>query len=55
MKISELIEYLEETKKENGDIEVKIKYRDDGGEWPGYDEYLYTYVNEEDGKKICVL
>ena len=38
MTIEELITELEEIKKEYGNIEVKIQYRDDGGYYYGYDD-----------------
>lgn len=41
MKISELIERLEEIKKEHGDVNVVVvQYRDDGGDYWGCDEDL---------------
>ncbi len=40
MKISELIERLEEIKKEHGDINVAIQYRDSGGDYWGCDADL---------------
>lgn len=46
MKITELIKKLEEIKAENGDIEVVVKYRDDGGEYIGHDETLYLTIVE---------
>lgn len=44
MKISELIGVLTEAKKQHGDIEVVVKYRDDGGEYSGYDTDVYADV-----------
>ena len=38
MTIEELIAKLEEIKKEHGNIEVKVQYRDDGGAYCGYDD-----------------
>lgn len=55
MTISNLINYLEEAKKEHGDIEAMVKFRDNGGEYCGYDEYLYVEVYNEDGKEILVI
>ena len=37
MRIEELIAKLEEIKKEHGNIEVKVQYRDDGA-YCGYDD-----------------
>lgn len=44
MKICELIDVLAEVKKQHGDIEVVIKYRDGGGEYSGYDTDVYADV-----------
>lgn len=44
MKICELIDILTEVKKQHGDIEVVVKYRDDGGEYSGYDTDVYADV-----------
>ena len=41
MKISELINKLETLKEENGDIDVVVKFRDDGGSYGGYDAEIY--------------
>ena len=46
MTIEELIAKLEEIKKEHGNIEVKIQYRDDGA-YCGYDNQVLLYVEEE--------
>lgn len=44
MTIEELIAELEEIKKEHGNIEVKIQYRDDCGVCCGYDDQILLYV-----------
>lgn len=44
MKLSELINKLETLKEENGDIDVVMQYRDDGGEYGGVDTELYLSV-----------
>lgn len=44
MTIEELIAELEEIKKEHGNIEVKIQYRDDCGVYCGYDDQILLYV-----------
>ena len=49
MTIEELIAELEEIKKEHGNIEVKIQYRDDGGFYCGYDDQLVLSVEQEYG------
>ena len=49
MTIEELIAELEEIKKEHGNIEVKIQYRDDGGAYCGYDDQILLYVEKEYG------
>ena len=47
MTIEELIAKLEEIKKEHGNIEVKVQYRDDGDAYYGYDDQVLLYVEEE--------
>jgi hypothetical protein len=47
MKISELIERLEEVKKEHGNIEVVVEYREDGG-WVAYDSNFLFQMHDED-------
>ena len=49
MTIEELIAELEEIKKEHGNIEVKIQYRDDGGFYYGSDEQIVLSVEKEYG------
>ena len=49
MTIEELIVELEEIKKEHGNIEVKIQYRDDGGVYCGYDDDVLLSVEQEYG------
>ena len=49
MTIEELIAELEEIKKEHGNIEVKIQYRDDGGTYCGYDDDVLLSVEQEYG------
>lgn len=47
MTIDELIEKLEEIKAKEGNIDVYVQYRDDGGEyWGGEDPWLI--VREEE-------
>ena len=48
MRIEELIAKLEEIKKEHGNIEVKVQYRDDGGAYCGYDDQVLLYVEKQD-------
>ena len=56
MTIEELIAELEEIKKEHGNIEVKIQYRDDCGVCCGYDDQILIYVEGEyDDEKEHVL
>ena len=47
MTIEELIAKLEEIKKEHGNIEVKVQYRDDGGAYCGSDEEILLSVEKE--------
>ena len=47
MTIEELITELEEIKKEHGNIEVKVQYRDDGGFYCGSDEEIVLSVEKE--------
>ena len=49
MTIEELIAELEEIKKEHGNIEVRIQYRDDCGTYCGYDNQILLYVEKEYG------
>ena len=49
MTIEELIAELEEIKKEHGNIEVKIQYRDDCGVCCGYDDQVLLYVEQQYG------
>ena len=49
MTIEELIAELEEIKKEHGNIEVKIQYRDDEGYCWGYDDDVLLSVEQEYG------
>ena len=55
MTISELIKELEVIKRAKGDIDVAVKYRDDGGEYLGQDEFIYLHVFSEDGDKEYLL
>ena len=48
MTIEELIAKLEEIKKEHGNIEVKVQYRDDGGVYCGYDDQVLLSVEKQD-------
>ena len=48
MTIEELIAELEEIKKEHGNIEVKVQYRDDGGVYCGYDDQVLLSVEKQD-------
>ena len=51
MTIEELITELEEIKKEHGNIEVKIQYRDDGDFYCGYDDEVLLSVEGENGNE----
>ena len=56
MTIEELITELEEIKKEHGNIEVKVQYRDDGGFYYGSDEEILLSVEkDDDDEEECVL
>ena len=55
MTISELIKELEVIKRAKGDIDVAVKYRDDGGEYLGQDEFINLHVFSEDGDKEYLL
>ncbi len=48
MKISELIRSLEEAKKEHGNIEVRVQYRDDTMDYEGKDMLIKDYYDEEE-------
>ena len=48
MTIEELIAKLEEIKKEHGNIEVKVQYRNDGGAYYGYDDQVLLSVEKQD-------
>lgn len=52
MRISELIEALEELKESRGDLEAVVKYRDDGGCYPGYDTNIAPFYDDEED---CVV
>ena len=47
MTIEELITELEEIKKEHGNIEVKVQYRDDGGFYCGSNEEIVLSVEKD--------
>ena len=49
MTIEELITELEEIKKEHGNIEVKIQYRDDGDFYCGSDDEILLSVEQHYG------
>ena len=49
MTIEELIAKLEEIKKEHGNIEVKVQYRDAGGFYYGSDEEILLSVEKDHG------
>ncbi len=46
MNIDELIKELQKVKKEHGNIEVAVQFRDDGGYYYGIDEELVLDVEE---------
>ena len=47
MLVSELIKKLEEIKSKEGDIQVSIQYRDDGGEYYGEEEPMLKVREDE--------
>ena len=47
MKISKLIERLEEIKAKEGDIQVSVQYRDDGGSYSGEEELMLEVRDNE--------
>jgi hypothetical protein len=47
MTLNELIEILNEMKEENGEKEVKVQYRDDGGDYYGEDSEIRLEVTED--------
>ena len=51
MTVQELYDYA----KEKGilNYEIVVKYRDEGGEYPGVDDYIY--LAENDDEKVLVL
>lgn len=48
MRLSKLIEILEDAKKEHGDVEVRIQYTDGSG-YSCKDDNINNYYDEEDG------
>lgn len=48
MRLSKLIEILEDAKKEHGDVEVRVQYRDDTLVYEGMDMVIENYFDEED-------
>lgn len=51
MTVQELYEYAK--KYGVSDYEIRVKYRDEGGEYPGTDAYLYLSAEKEG--KVLVL
>ena len=47
MTLNELIEILNKMKEENGEKEVKVQYRDDGGDYYGEDSEIRLEVTED--------
>ena len=54
MKISELIKKLEAIKSTEGDIEVVVQHRDEGGDYDGVTNYLYFY-NESNLSNVTLI
>jgi hypothetical protein len=48
MRLSKLIEILEDAKEEHGDVEVRIQYIDESG-FSRKDDNINNYYDEEDG------
>ena len=55
MTIEELIVELEKIKKEHGNIEVRVQYRDAGGDYWGNDEDIRLEIDTEWEKEIVLL
>lgn len=55
MTIEELIKQLEEIKKEYGNIEVKVQYRDAGGDYWGNDDEIRLEIDAEGSEEVLVL
>ena len=48
MTLNEFIEELKKLQKEGkGDFQVVVQYRDDGGDYAGFDEDVKPYTKEE--------
>lgn len=55
MTIEELIAELEKIKEEHGNIEVRVQYRDEGGDYCGTDDEIKLEIDTEWEKEILVL
>lgn len=55
MTIEELIKQLEEIKKEYGNIEVRVQYRDDGGHYFGNDTNIELAIDTENEEESVLL
>lgn len=55
MNIEELIAELEKIKEEHGNIEVRVQYRDDGGDYCGSDSIIKLEIDTEWEKEVVFL
>ena len=44
--LDEVIAKLQKAREELGNVEVAVQYRDDGGEYSGYDNNLYFWFDK---------
>ena len=50
--LDEVIAKLQKAREELGNVEVAIQYRDDGGEYSGYDDSLYYWFDKKTNKFV---
>lgn len=55
MTIEELIKALEKIKEDYGNIEVRVQYRDAGGDYWGNDEEVKLEIDTEWEKEVVIL
>lgn len=55
MNIEELIKVLEQIKEDHGNIEVRVQYRDEGGDYCGTDDEIKLEIDTEGGEEVLVL
>lgn len=55
MTIDELIKALEKIKEDYGNIQVKVQYRDEGGDYYGSDSIIKLEIDTENEEEIVLL